>query len=188
MLINNHRAQSCRLGLHDSQDTHPIHNPIHHTLSRSLWVIILAVITGFGTVGYADPPPGKGNPNKGNPNTGNPNAGNPNQHNAPQLWIDKSSRNSTIDLITASISIVAARALAIDAGAVGFKPLPPGIAKNLARGKPLPPGIVTRNLPQNLLRGLPRYDGYQWLAAGADLILINTASRLVADVLTDALR
>lgn len=96
--------------------------------------------------------------------------------------------NSAADLITAGITIAAARALAVDVGAVGFKPLPPGIAKNLARGKPLPPGIANRSLPNNLLKRLPNYDGYQWLAAGADLILVNTASQVIADVLTDALR
>ena len=35
------------------------------------------------------------------------------------------------------------------------KPLPPGIAKNLARDKPLPPGIAKRALPNDLLIKLP---------------------------------
>lgn len=135
---------------------------------------------GASGIAHANPPPGKGNPNAGNPNKGN--AGNANQ------WVNQSLSNKTADLITAGITIAAARALAVDVGAVGFKPLPPGIAKNLARGKPLPPGIATRSLPNKLLEGLPKYDGYEWLAAGADLILINTASRVIADVLTDALR
>lgn len=149
----------------------------------ALAVAICAAITltpGFNSISYADPPPGKGNPNKDN--SGNNNGNNSNQ------WINKSSSNATADLITAGITIAIARALAVDASAVGYKPLPPGIAKNLARGKPLPPGIATRNLPNNLLKSLPHYEGYEWLAAGTDLILINTALRVVADVLTDALR
>lgn len=161
-----------------------------HTLSfkaiaRALVVtVVMTVVTAMASMlptdSLADPPPGKGNPNKGN-------SGNHNGNNSVQS-INNSLSNTTADLITAGITIAAARALAVDVGATGFKPLPPGIAKNLARGKPLPPGIATRNLPSNLLKGLPYYDGYQWLAAGTDLLLINTASRVIADVLTDALR
>jgi hypothetical protein len=33
-------------------------------------------------------------------------------------------------------------------------PLPPGIAKNLARGKELPPGIAKKAFPNDLVRGL----------------------------------
>src|SRR5688572_22569297 len=36
------------------------------------------------------------------------------------------------------------------------KPLPPGIAKNVARGKPLPPGIAKRSVPPALLQQGPR--------------------------------
>ena len=35
------------------------------------------------------------------------------------------------------------------------KSLPPGIAKNLARGKPLPPGIAKTRVPDDLIRRLP---------------------------------
>lgn len=140
--------------------------------------IFLMMTAAIGSISMADPPPGKGNPNKGNSS----------KHNSSNQWGTPSLGNTTADLITAGITIAAARALALDVGAIGFKPLPPGIAKNLARGKPLPPGIATRNLPDKLVKGLPRYEGYQWLAAGADLILINTASKLVADVLTNALK
>jgi len=38
------------------------------------------------------------------------------------------------------------------------KPLPPGIAKNVARGKPLPPGIAKRALPDDLLVLAPKVD------------------------------
>jgi len=34
------------------------------------------------------------------------------------------------------------------------QPLPPGIAKNVARGKPLPPGIAKKALPADLVRTL----------------------------------
>src|SRR6185295_9088527 len=38
------------------------------------------------------------------------------------------------------------------------RPLPPGIAKNVARGKPLPPGIAKRALPAELVTVGPRVD------------------------------
>ena len=38
------------------------------------------------------------------------------------------------------------------------QPLPPGIAKNVARGKPLPPGIAKKAVPADLLVLGPRVD------------------------------
>ena len=144
------------------------------TLHRSIAVRFVASATvafvtvtlaTVSTASFADPPAGKGNANKAN-----------------------QSKDNTSQLITAGISLVAARQLALDTGAIGFTPLPPGIAKNLARGKPLPPGIASRNLPDSLLKGLPQYRGYQWSAAGADLVLIDVTPRVVADALVNALR
>ena len=63
--------------------------------------------------------------------------------------------------------------------------LPPGIQKNLARGKPLPPGIA-KKLDGRLLRRLPHYDGYEWQQAGTDLILVAIASGIIYEVLNGA--
>ncbi|HDS1057255.1 MULTISPECIES: anti-virulence regulator CigR family protein [Pseudomonas] len=63
--------------------------------------------------------------------------------------------------------------------------LPPGIQKNLARGKPLPPGIA-KKLDGRLLGQLPRYDGYEWMQAGADLILVAVATGIIYEVLNGA--
>ncbi|MCY1282928.1 hypothetical protein D9M68_164060 [compost metagenome] len=65
-------------------------------------------------------------------------------------------------------------------------PLPPGIQKNLARGKPLPPGIA-KKLDGRLLGQLPHYDGYDWVQAGTDLILVAAATGLIYEVLHDVL-
>ncbi|MDZ5741110.1 anti-virulence regulator CigR family protein [Pseudomonas asiatica] len=64
--------------------------------------------------------------------------------------------------------------------------LPPGIQKNLARGKPLPPGIA-KKLDGRLLGQLPHYDGYEWMQAGADLILVAVATGIIYEVLNGAL-
>lgn len=64
--------------------------------------------------------------------------------------------------------------------------LPPGIQKNLARGKPLPPGIA-KKLDGRLLGHLPHYEGYEWQQAGVDLILVAIATGIIYEVLSGAL-
>lgn len=68
------------------------------------------------------------------------------------------------------------------------KGLPPGIAKNLQRGKPLPPGIAKRSLPHDLGLALPQVpDGYERIVVAGKILLIEIASQIVVDVLSDAL-
>ena len=73
-------------------------------------------------------------------------------------------------------------------GYVGYAPLPPGIRKNLARGKPLPPGIAKKMVPGPMLRDLPVYAGHEWRVAGDDLILVSLGSGLVVEVMGDIFR
>ena len=61
------------------------------------------------------------------------------------------------------------------------KPLPPGIAKNLARGKPIPPGIARTRTPDDLLRRLPARDGARWVLAG-DVVLLVDVGDIVRDI------
>ncbi len=63
--------------------------------------------------------------------------------------------------------------------------LPPGIQKNLARGKPLPPGIGQR-LDSRLEGRLPRYEGYEWRQAGTELVLVSLASGLIYEIVNGA--
>lgn len=66
--------------------------------------------------------------------------------------------------------------------------LPPGIAKNLARGKPLPPGIAKKAAPNDLLRQLSIPRGYSLETVGTDVVLIEIGTRIVADILKDVVR
>ncbi|OQS36082.1 anti-virulence regulator CigR family protein [Chromobacterium haemolyticum] len=100
---------------------------------------------------------------------------------------EASSARTDRDWVAAGISVAAARRLALDSGATGYKSLPPGMRKRLARGKPLPPGVAKQELPAPLLSQLPRHPGYEWRAVGADLVLV-AASGLIADILLDVLR
>lgn len=64
------------------------------------------------------------------------------------------------------------------------RPLPPGIARNLARGKPLPPGIAKRQLPTNLAARLPTRTGVEVeVTIFGDRIVLLEASGLVVDIL-----
>lgn len=70
----------------------------------------------------------------------------------------------------------------------GIEALPPGIRKNLARGKPLPPGIAKKALPAQLEGALPARDGYQRVQVGLDVFLVEVATGIIHDVLMDVIR
>ena len=65
------------------------------------------------------------------------------------------------------------------------KPLPPGIAKKVARGGSLPPGIAKRYLPNDLLVQLPPRPGCQWVVVGTDVLLVAAATGVIIDILDD---
>jgi hypothetical protein len=66
------------------------------------------------------------------------------------------------------------------------KGLPPGIARNLARGKPLPPGIAKQHLPGELTRALPPVrSGYERVVIDGKVLLVEVATQVVRDVLYD---
>lgn len=74
-------------------------------------------------------------------------------------------------------------------GAAPFGPvqgLPPGIAKNYARGKPLPPGIAKKALPAGLAGLLPPRPGYEWGVVDHDIVLLVAGTMIVADILRSA--
>ncbi|GMV69903.1 MAG: hypothetical protein AMXMBFR76_23420 [Pseudomonadota bacterium] len=77
------------------------------------------------------------------------------------------------------------RQLVVTHHVAGHAPLPPGIRRNLVRGKPLPPGIARQVVPASILAALPRYPGHEWIVCGTDLVLIAVAGAIVADILTD---
>lgn len=95
----------------------------------------------------------------------------------------KHSQAGKPDQINVDISFSRARSLAVNHGLVGYQALPPGIAKNLARGKPLPPGIAKKTLPASMIRDLPYYPGYEWRAVGDDLVLIALSTAVVTAII-----
>ena len=93
--------------------------------------------------------------------------------------------------VTATVSLITAYERSTIQGYVqnhqasfsGMQPLPPGIAKKVARGGSLPPGIAKRYFPNDLLGQLPARPGQQWMFMGTDVVLLNTATQLILDVL-----
>ena len=59
------------------------------------------------------------------------------------------------------------------------KPLPPGIAKRLARGNALPPGIAKQRLPNDLTAQLPSRTGVEITIVGDRIVLLEWAVGLV---------
>ena len=89
--------------------------------------------------------------------------------------------------VSAGISHSDARAVAERYQMTGQTALPPGIRKNLAKGKALPPGIAKKSVPGGMLAELPQHQGYEWQVVGTDLILVSIATAVIADVLVDVL-
>ena len=66
--------------------------------------------------------------------------------------------------------------------------LPPGIAKNLGRGKPLPPGIAKQLLPGDLIVQLPPVtDGFERVVVDGKVLLVEIATQVVHDILVDVI-
>lgn len=69
--------------------------------------------------------------------------------------------------------------------------LPPGIRKQLARGKPLPPGLANKFVVMpnrlNTYLGLPSDRDVQVAVVGRQVVLLDPLSSLVLEVLIDVL-
>lgn len=62
--------------------------------------------------------------------------------------------------------------------------LPPGLQKQLERNGRLPPGLEGRSLPSELEVRLSRLpEPYVRVVVGADVVLMNTRTRVVVDIL-----
>lgn len=68
------------------------------------------------------------------------------------------------------------------------KGLPPGIAMKLERGGTLPPGIAKKNLPDDLEQKLPPVrQGYERRVVDRDVLLVESATGRIADIIVGAI-
>jgi hypothetical protein len=64
--------------------------------------------------------------------------------------------------------------------------LPPGLQKQVERRGQLPPGLQGERLPDELEVHLSRLpEGYVRIRVGADVVLMNTRTRVIVDVIKD---
>ncbi|HEV8195540.1 MAG TPA: hypothetical protein VGP87_02780 [Gemmatimonadales bacterium] len=68
---------------------------------------------------------------------------------------------------------------------IAVTPLPPGIARQIARGKPLPPGLARRPLPRELVVLVPPPEpGYDYAIVGNQIVMLDVQG-LVVDIQID---
>ena len=64
--------------------------------------------------------------------------------------------------------------------------LPPGLRKQIKKHGKLPPGLEGRYLPHDLEQKLHRLPkGYVRIRVGTDIVLMETPTRIILDVITD---
>ena len=64
--------------------------------------------------------------------------------------------------------------------------LPPGLQKQVERRGQLPPGLQGKRLPHDLeVKLSPLPDAYVRLQVGVDIVLMNTRTRVIVDVIKD---
>ncbi|AZF22369.1 anti-virulence regulator CigR family protein [Pseudomonas sp. R3-52-08] len=136
-------------------------------------VLSLALFAG-SAIALADPGNGKGQGNNKGHNQAGQGHGKPDGKGSAGNHGPSVDRGSVLSLVGGSRDYWSPRPA-----------LPPGIQKNLARGKPLPPGIA-KKLDGRLAGRLPHYDGYEWQQAGTDLILVAIATGIIYEVLNGA--
>lgn len=151
-------------------------------LTRRSLLIGLAALSLPLVAGTAVADNGKGKGN--NKNKGKGNSGKGNNGSGTTVQLDNS--GLSVRFSNSEIRIINDYYRRYPAGSV--QDLPPGIAKNLARGKPLPPGIAKRYLPNNLNALLPSpYAGTNRLIVGNDILLVQATTGLILDVLNNVL-
>ncbi len=77
----------------------------------------------------------------------------------------------------------------LPSGLAKRKALPPGLARQLERNGKLPPGLEKRRLPRDLHDRLPKPPvGHERVIVGQDVVLMETASGVIRDIIRDVVR
>ena len=107
----------------------------------------------------------------------------PSNSSGPGIGAQQRGNQSVV--VTGSISTAEVKKLALANNLTGLRALPPGIRRNLQRGKPLPRGIARQAIPEAILVELPSHPNHDWRIAGRDLVLIAVGTLIVVDILND---
>jgi len=69
------------------------------------------------------------------------------------------------------------------------KELPPGLQRHLERNGTLPPGLQKKALPSDLQTRLPaEHRGYERVIVDTDVLLVETATGIIRDIIQDVLK
>jgi Ni/Co efflux regulator RcnB len=69
------------------------------------------------------------------------------------------------------------------------KELPPGLQRHLERNGTLPPGLQKKALPSDLQSRLPREPrGYERVIVDTDVLLVETATGVIRDIIQDVMK
>ncbi len=69
------------------------------------------------------------------------------------------------------------------------KELPPGLKRHLERNGTLPPGLQKKVLPSDLQSRLPvEHRGYERVIVDTDVLLVETATGIIRDIVKDVLK
>jgi hypothetical protein len=96
---------------------------------------------------------------------------------------------TTVSLTSSDVSVIRAYYSGSNGehGRRGNRGLPPGVAKNIERGKPLPPGLAKQAVPRDLLVRLPAPpSGLGYLVVAGKLLLVEAGTQIVRQILLDA--
>ena len=143
-----------------------------HARSSSRALAGALALSLISTPVFGDPPHGKGK-------------GKGRQVDEVPVSVVTTGTSTNVGPVRVNITFDQARRYAMDGGYHGYQPLPPGIRKNLARGKPLPPGIAKKYAPAPMVTRLPAHPGHEWRVVGTDLVLVAIATAVVVDILFD---
>ncbi len=66
--------------------------------------------------------------------------------------------------------------------------LPPGLQRQYEKNGRLPPGLEGRVLPHSLHRSLPPREGYKRVIVDTDVLLVETATGVIRDILYDVVK
>jgi Ni/Co efflux regulator RcnB len=138
--------------------------------------ILFVLCITLTSITYADPPEDKGKKDKVKVEKQEPGKKSDHQEGGPAPVAFDDIRFEDI------------RRIAVANHCTGYESLPPGIRKNLARGKALPPGIAKKVVPDPVFRALPVYPGYEWRVYGSDLVLVSIATEIIEKVIGDVFR
>lgn len=174
----------------------PKMRPIIPTLATRMAAALLAAAMLFAPI--ADAAAKNDKANNGANAGANKGGGKPEKADvsSPGAGNDRQGDADLEDVIAESVIDASARAIMGDYFEANPQPveaLPPGIAKNVQRGKPLPPGIAKRSLPSDLSGRLRERnpsigDVVDAVIVGDDVAIVDAASGVVVEILKDIVR